>query len=84
MELSFMTEDGFIRTPAFAGKVVDRIGAGDAIISITAGLACLNAPADIIGLLQMLLHQWLSQLLDTGHLLNRWDYKYITIHCLNN
>ncbi|NLL11721.1 MAG: adenylyltransferase/cytidyltransferase family protein [Methanomicrobiales archaeon] len=42
-------EDGFIRTPAFAGKVVDRIGAGDAIISITAGLACLNAPADIIG-----------------------------------
>jgi bifunctional ADP-heptose synthase (sugar kinase/adenylyltransferase) len=39
----------FIRTPAFAGKVIDRIGAGDAIISITAGLAYLNAPADIIG-----------------------------------
>lgn len=41
--------DGFIRTPAFAGKVIDRIGAGDAIISITAGLAYLNAPSDIIG-----------------------------------
>jgi rfaE bifunctional protein nucleotidyltransferase chain/domain len=42
-------KEGFIRTPAFAGKVIDRIGAGDAIISLTAGLAFLNAPADIIG-----------------------------------
>lgn len=41
--------EGFVRTPAFAGKVVDRIGAGDAIISITAGLSYLNAPGDIIG-----------------------------------
>jgi len=40
---------GFSRTPAFANNVVDRIGAGDAIISITAGLTYLNTPSDIIG-----------------------------------
>jgi rfaE bifunctional protein kinase chain/domain/rfaE bifunctional protein nucleotidyltransferase chain/domain len=41
--------EGFVRTPAFAKQVIDRIGAGDAVISITAGLAYLGAPADIIG-----------------------------------
>jgi len=41
--------EGFVRTPAFACLVIDRIGAGDAILSITAGLAYLKAPAEIIG-----------------------------------
>lgn len=45
----YKANEGFARTPAFAIHVVDRIGAGDAIISLTAGLAYLNAPADIIG-----------------------------------
>lgn len=45
----YSNKDEFIRTPAFAKQVVDRIGAGDAVISITAGLAYLGAPADIIG-----------------------------------
>jgi rfaE bifunctional protein nucleotidyltransferase chain/domain len=41
--------DGFVETPAFAGKVVDRMGTGDAVLSVTALLAAQNTPTDIIG-----------------------------------
>jgi bifunctional ADP-heptose synthase (sugar kinase/adenylyltransferase) len=42
-------DDGFVETPAFAGKVVDRMGTGDAVLSVTALLAAQNTPTDIIG-----------------------------------
>ena len=35
--------------PAFADKVVDRMGAGDAFLACTAPLAFLGAPAEVIG-----------------------------------
>jgi rfaE bifunctional protein kinase chain/domain/rfaE bifunctional protein nucleotidyltransferase chain/domain len=38
-----------MEVPAFAQKVVDRIGAGDAFLSITALAACLEAPPELIG-----------------------------------
>jgi len=40
---------GFIKIPSFAKDVKDRIGAGDAFLSITALCAAQNAPLEIIG-----------------------------------
>jgi len=44
----FSNENGFTACPAFAIKIVDRVGAGDAVLSITSMLAAINAPAEII------------------------------------
>jgi bifunctional ADP-heptose synthase (sugar kinase/adenylyltransferase) len=42
-------EDGrHITVPAFAGKIVDRIGAGDAFLSVTALAAKLAAPPELV------------------------------------
>jgi rfaE bifunctional protein nucleotidyltransferase chain/domain len=41
---------GLVQIPAVAGKIVDRIGAGDAFLSISALLAAQRAPIDIVGL----------------------------------
>jgi sugar/nucleoside kinase (ribokinase family) len=40
---------GFVEIPAVAGKVVDRIGAGDAFLSVSALLAVQGAPLDVVG-----------------------------------
>jgi rfaE bifunctional protein nucleotidyltransferase chain/domain len=39
----------FIPIPAFSGKVLDSMGAGDAFLSITAPLVALGTPAEIVG-----------------------------------
>ncbi len=42
--------DGLVHTiPAFAGNVVDTVGAGDAFLSITAPLVAAGAPAHQVG-----------------------------------
>lgn len=41
---------GYLDVPAFTSTVVDRIGAGDALLSIAALFSALGAPAEIIGL----------------------------------
>lgn len=38
-----------VSVPALAGQVVDRVGAGDAVLAITAALTLLEAPWEIIG-----------------------------------
>lgn len=43
------TGEGIIEAPALAGQVVDRIGAGDAVLSITALLAQIGVPIDVLG-----------------------------------
>jgi rfaE bifunctional protein kinase chain/domain/rfaE bifunctional protein nucleotidyltransferase chain/domain len=42
-------QEGLIHIPAVAGKVVDRIGAGDAFLSVSALLAAQGAPMDVVG-----------------------------------
>ena len=42
-------QDGLIHIPAVAGKVVDRIGAGDAFLSVSALFAAQQAPMDVVG-----------------------------------
>lgn len=39
----------FYETPVFSKKIVDRVGAGDAYFSVTAPLASIGAPMDIVG-----------------------------------
>lgn len=40
---------GLVDIPAVAGKVVDRIGAGDAFLSVSSLLAAQGAPLDVVG-----------------------------------
>lgn len=42
-------QDGLTLIPAVAGKVVDRIGAGDAFLSVSALLAAQGAPIEVVG-----------------------------------
>jgi len=42
-------EGSFVEVPAFALKVVDRVGAGDAFLSVSAMAAFLGAPPEIVG-----------------------------------
>jgi rfaE bifunctional protein nucleotidyltransferase chain/domain len=39
---------GFHRAPAFASKVVDRVGAGDAVLCVTALAVACGAPAEVV------------------------------------
>jgi len=41
--------EGFVETPAFANQVLDRIGAGDAVISLSSLCAFQSAPKDVVG-----------------------------------
>jgi len=47
--LCYSAADGFFEVPALAGKVVDRVGAGDAFLSLTAPYVALGAPMDMVG-----------------------------------
>jgi sugar/nucleoside kinase (ribokinase family) len=39
----------FVAVPSFGQRVVDRVGAGDAFLSVTALAAALKAPDEILG-----------------------------------
>lgn len=47
--LHYSREHGFAEVPAFATQVVDRVGAGDAVIALTSLLVYQQAPWDIVG-----------------------------------
>ncbi len=47
--LCYDEEGGFFDVPAFAVRVVDRIGAGDAVLSVTALCVAQKAPTEIVG-----------------------------------
>ena len=47
--LCYSREDGFFEVPAFAVNVVDRIGAGDAVLSLTSLCAVQKAPIEVSG-----------------------------------
>ncbi|MCB9554709.1 MAG: hypothetical protein H6707_01315 [Deltaproteobacteria bacterium] len=45
--LCYGASEGFVKTPAFADNVVDRVGAGDAFFSITSLLVGMKTPLEI-------------------------------------
>ena len=47
--LNYDKEEGFFEIPAFTQHVVDRVGAGDALLSLTALCAAQQAPMEIVG-----------------------------------
>jgi sugar/nucleoside kinase (ribokinase family) len=47
--LGFDAGEGFVEVPAFATRVVDRVGAGDAFLAVTSLCAVQQAPLEIIG-----------------------------------
>jgi len=47
--LCYSREEGFFEVPAFTGRVVDRVGAGDAVLAVTALCAARQAPMEITG-----------------------------------
>lgn len=49
--LAWSKDTGFHEAPALAHRVVDRIGAGDAVFSLTTLAAVQEAPMDILGFL---------------------------------
>ena len=46
--LFYRKDEGFTACPAFAVKVVDRVGAGDAVLALTAVMSADSVPADAI------------------------------------
>jgi len=49
--LVFDDKGGFEKAPALAGKLVDKVGAGDAVFAIASLLAKVGAPPKVIGFL---------------------------------
>ncbi|HJZ98515.1 MAG TPA: PfkB family carbohydrate kinase [Candidatus Solibacter sp.] len=47
--LCYNRDEGFCEIPAFTGRVVDRVGAGDAVLAVTGLLAARKTPMDILG-----------------------------------
>ncbi|MDR0882740.1 MAG: PfkB family carbohydrate kinase [Candidatus Adiutrix sp.] len=49
--LKALTANDYVQTPALAAKVVDRVGAGDALFVATALAAYLKCPLELLGLI---------------------------------
>jgi bifunctional ADP-heptose synthase (sugar kinase/adenylyltransferase) len=49
--LCYSGAEGFCEIPAFTGRVVDRLGAGDAVLAVTAMCAAQNTPMEIVGVI---------------------------------
>ena len=47
--LYYDIREGFVETPAFVTRVLDRMGAGDAVISLSSLCAFQNAPKEVVG-----------------------------------
>jgi rfaE bifunctional protein nucleotidyltransferase chain/domain len=49
--LFYTAAEGFKQVPALAHQVVDRVGAGDAVLCVTALCVAANAPAEVVSFL---------------------------------
>lgn len=47
--LTYSGQDGFFEVPVFSSKVVDRVGAGDAYLSVAAPCVANRMPMDLVG-----------------------------------
>ena len=70
--LDLYSQDGSIsRAPALAPFVTDRVGAGDAVLTITALLSAVGAPRALIGFLGTLAGAWAVSFLGNEQTLDR-------------
>ncbi|OGS08975.1 MAG: hypothetical protein A2270_04725 [Elusimicrobia bacterium RIFOXYA12_FULL_51_18] len=49
--LVYDSSAGFFEIPVFSDKVVDRVGAGDAFLSVTAPMVAAGIPMEVVGLM---------------------------------
>ncbi len=49
--LHYSAKTGFIKSPALAFRIADRVGAGDAVLSVTAPLVAADTPWEIVSFL---------------------------------
>jgi rfaE bifunctional protein kinase chain/domain/rfaE bifunctional protein nucleotidyltransferase chain/domain len=49
--LCYSSEEGFFEVPALGNRIVDRVGAGDAVLSVTSLCVAQNAPMPVVGLI---------------------------------
>ncbi len=47
--LTYAAEEGFFEVPVFSSKIVDRVGAGDAYLSVAAPCVASGMPMDLVG-----------------------------------
>jgi len=45
----YRSEEGFCEVPALASRVLDRMGAGDAFLSVTVPFVAQEAPLEVVG-----------------------------------
>ncbi len=48
--LGYHVGEGFFAVPPFTNRIVDRVGAGDALLAVTSPCAAVGAPMEVIGL----------------------------------
>jgi bifunctional ADP-heptose synthase (sugar kinase/adenylyltransferase) len=46
--LCFDQESGFVNMPAFSNRIVDRVGAGDAVFAVTSLCVAMGASAEVV------------------------------------
>jgi bifunctional ADP-heptose synthase (sugar kinase/adenylyltransferase) len=56
--LCYSRSEGFFLVPALAREVVDRVGAGDAFLSVSALCAALKAPMEVVGFIGNAVGAW--------------------------
>lgn len=49
--LCFSDKDGFVTVPALTANIVDRVGAGDAVLAVTSLCAAQAAPMEVLGMI---------------------------------
>jgi bifunctional ADP-heptose synthase (sugar kinase/adenylyltransferase) len=68
-----------IKSPAFAPYVTDRVGAGDALLSISSLLTAANCPPEIVGFLANVVGAWSVTFLgNSRHLEKSVLIKHVT------
>lgn len=69
--LCYHREHGFFEIPSFAGQVVDRIGAGDAVFAITAMCAARQVPSEMLGFIGNAVGAQAVGIVGNQHAINR-------------
>ena len=67
----YIRDAGVSHSPALAPFVRDRVGAGDALLSVTALLAAVKAPPELIGFLGNLVGAWAVSFIGNEQTLDR-------------
>ncbi|MBF0294217.1 MAG: adenylyltransferase/cytidyltransferase family protein [Magnetococcales bacterium] len=64
-----------VEVPAFVFNAVDRVGAGDAFLSVTAPAARLNAPEELIGFIGNVLGSLAVEIIGNKHVVKKLTLK---------